>query len=383
MTPQEYLRILKRDTGKTLKEISAESRIPYSTLLGYSNGEKKGFSDKTIKLMAQYEGIPEEFVHYKLLLDLDNMEYCSEEALMYLANIQCNFPYTVHPYKIYGDGDIVFDGSYYHTRSGKDYTLVESWQKLKERYWYRFHSEEKKSYSSDKLLSLFKSPKACYNAVFNYGVSKILGIYDEKRVIKCYKIIFSESELDERNLLSDIYFKTDFKIDLEFGGTIEKNYLYYNFNIWDADTDIFNVLYWYCVDSVQNNYSDFSDYDLYNIKKHQYLASKKIIDYLDAESSGNDIQYFILIIYLTVYRLRSSQTSMAYSMIRSNILSHINKVVSNLENGIDDKNPLDLNLAAIKKVFSDYQNYFTLELYESVIDDMKPLIEVYEKHQKK
>ncbi|MCF0106320.1 MAG: hypothetical protein HUJ53_06120 [Holdemanella sp.] len=185
-----------------LIEISRESGIPYPTILQMYVGKTKKLNTKTINAFSLFEGIPEEFIVYQLLMDRDKMFYCSEESLWHLALNNWRYNRTV---KVKEDiGDKTFDGSYWDTNNGRHYTLIDSWKFLKQRYWeecisYPFSIENEKKYKSN-----IKNDWLYNKSILLYGINKICEL-GKKNDIYAYDIVFSEDDdIDNNNHLFEV-----------------------------------------------------------------------------------------------------------------------------------------------------------------------------------
>lgn len=376
MKPQEYIKQLQIETGKTLAQISEESGIPYASLLNFSTGKVSSFSSKIINKLAAFEGINPEHVIYKLLLDKDNRGYCTEEALLFLAHMKYNDRYSVNvsDSKETQTGTISFDGSYYLTRNGGDYTLVDSWDNLKKQYWNEFFSESDNSYNEKSLKEKFNSYESYLRAIFMYGIYKVFSIKNEKKKIAAYHIAFNSKDDNEKMyLFNNVYLATVFEIRL-WSTPVLPWMKYKNLFSLEKEVQEFNDLYWYCIERTAKQDFDFGEIQLNDLKIEQYKASKMMIDYL----SGNDQKtHLALLSFKGAYPIKYKVNTDDINELRNALKKHIEKTIEALNSGISDNMPLDINLAAIKYNFGQYIDLFSVEFIETMKSNMPLLRKVY------
>ena len=153
MSIQTYILKMKNNKNISFTALAKEIGITYTNLIKLKDGDIAFPSDKVLEALSKYEQREKQEILLDILLDDVSPEF-DLNTLRYLCKMSCEgYVLNLEP-ELKGEMDMKatpFEALIVKKRFGKRYTLVDSWNTAKRRYWEeKFHLE----YNDDLFMDL-------------------------------------------------------------------------------------------------------------------------------------------------------------------------------------------------------------------------------------
>ena len=192
MSIQTYILKLKNNTNMSYTALSKELGISYTNLIKLKDGVIPFPSEKVLAAFSTYKKRTPEEVLFDILSDDVDSSY-DRNTLRHLCKLSCEgYVLKLNPEFYSPDfmANIVFEALVVKKRLGKRYTLVDSWNTVKRRFWVeKYHME----YHDDNFIDLhgITNEHEYVSEVINWSLKRVISLGDP--TIKRYKILFVDN----------------------------------------------------------------------------------------------------------------------------------------------------------------------------------------------
>ena len=192
MSIQTYILKMKNNKNISFTALAKEIGITYTNLIKLKDGDIAFPSDKVLEALSKYEKREKQEILLDILLDDVSPEF-DLNTIRYLCKMSCEgYVLNLEP-ELKGEMDMKttsFEALIVKKRFGKRYTLVDSWNTAKRRYW-----EEKfrLEYNDDLFMDLpgIRNEHEYVKEVINYSIQRIALLNDP--TIKKYQVLFLDN----------------------------------------------------------------------------------------------------------------------------------------------------------------------------------------------
>ena len=374
MSLQNYLKNLQKQTQLSLKDLSEQSTVPTRTLNRINSHDIESINKKTVIKFSEFENIKPEEVIYKISFEETNIEKCKEESLMLLSNKNYYDNYKIQP--VYGVDVLYenitrsfnFDGLYTDTVTGKTHGLVDSWTNLVKQH--------DSKYKENGVKTLFKTEDAYIESILSFAITKVLSFTCDDFPIKFYDITFESEQKQLFNYIEKNFTIKKLPYELTLHCIPIKNDLKYStlcpsFSL-NQITNVLDLFY-----KLENKHRlSLEPSQLNRIKLELYSTSKILAE----EVLKNDKQSIEgLKIFNQCYSLtQKGLAKPSFYNFKNNLFEYFNSKISDLENEINDPDPLYVNLIPITQIINAYKDMFYPSLCNQLKDSLYYTFTIYE-----